>query len=113
MSADPRFVDPGKFDFRLRSGSPMIDAGLPLTRTAAAGRGRVLQVADATFFSDGFGIVKPDVIRVGEERVKAVKVDYDQNRITLDREIAWKTDAPVTLDFKGRGPDIGAFEAGE
>ncbi|MCH7910339.1 MAG: hypothetical protein IIB38_12065 [Candidatus Hydrogenedentes bacterium] len=51
---------------------------------------------DARYFCDGFTVVDPDVIRVGHERVKAVKVDYEKNRITLDRDITWAAGTPVT-----------------
>ena len=50
------------------------------------------------------------MIRVGAERVKAIKVDYEKNRITVDRDISWPAGAPVTLDYAGKAPDIGAFE---
>lgn len=112
MENDPQFVDADKGDFRLKQSSPCIDAGGPLSRTKAAGKGKMIEVEDALFFSDGFGIVEPDVIRVGNEKVKIVSVDYELNEITIDKDISWNKGASVTLDYNGEGPDIGAFEYG-
>jgi hypothetical protein len=110
IQADPRFVDRRKEDFRLAPGSPCIDAGRALTRAVGPGRGRVVKVADALFFTDGYGVVGADVIRVGDASAKIVHVDYAANRITLDTPIAWADGAAVTLDYRGQAPDIGAFE---
>lgn len=110
ISMAPLFENAQNKDFRLKPESPCIDGALPLTATVAGGRGTVVEVADASFFTDGFGIIDPDVLRVGIERVKAINVDYENNRITLDRSISWHKGTSVTLDYKGRGPDIGAIE---
>jgi hypothetical protein len=111
VDAAPRFVDAAAGDFRLRADSPLVDAGVPLTRATAAGRGRTLDVRDALFFCNGFGLVEPDVLSVGGARAVVEDVDYERGRITLDREIAWDADAAVSLAFEGGGPDIGAFES--
>ncbi len=107
---DPKFVDAGKGDYHLTPGSWCIDGGGALTTAKSAGQGTVIQVEDALFFTDGYGLIPPDVIRVGPQRVKIVKVDYDKNAITLAGKIAWQKGAPVALDYKGKAPDLGAFE---
>ena len=112
IEQDPLFVDAAAGDFHLRPDSPCIDAGGPLTQTRSAGRGTAIEVQDALFFSDGFGIVEPDVIRVGRERAKVVKVDFTGNRLEVDRDLSWEAGQPVSLDYAGKAPDIGAFEFG-
>jgi len=110
VEADPLFVDAEGRDFHLKAKSSMIDAGGPLTRTRGAGEGKSLAVKDALFFSDGFGLVPPDVIRVNGTRVAISKVDYRGNQIELAKKIEWPDGAPVCLDYAGKGPDIGALE---
>lgn len=110
IEAAPKFVDPEKGDFRLQPGSPCIDAGGPLTKTRSAGSGKVIPVVDALFFCDGHNVVEGDVVRVGPQRVKIVKVDYQANTLSVDRRISWQKGVPVTLDYHGKGPDMGAFE---
>jgi hypothetical protein len=112
IEAEPRFVDVEKGDFHLRASSPCIDAAMPLTHTRSAGRGAAVEVEDALFFSDGFGLIEPDVIRIGGQRARVVKVDVANNRLEIDRELSWDAGQPVTLDYAGKGPDMGAFEFG-
>ena len=113
--AAPTFVtaDPeAPADFALAPGSRGIDEALPLTRTTSAGSGKVVAVADASYFFDGFGIVPGDRIRIGGGKpLKVTKVDYASNSVTLAESAEWTKDAAVTLDYAGDGPDIGAYEA--
>ena len=104
-------VDPEKDDFNLKPTSKCIDAGSALTKTTDAGKGTVVTVADALFFTDGYGLVDPDVIRIGEHKATIASVDYQANKITLAEPIEWQVDTPVFTDYQGKGPDLGAFEA--
>ncbi len=103
----------GSFDLRLQANSPGVDQGVDLTQTTAAGSGTVITVQDAMYFHDGFnGIIAPDMIMVGNEKVTVRSIDYATNRITVDRSITWAANTPVNLPFAGNKPDIGAFESG-
>ena len=108
--ADP--FRPGLLDFRLQARSPCIDAGAFLTRTTAGGRGAVIPVADAGYFTDGYGIVEGDLIQLegDPQRLKIVKVDYDGNAIQVEGGAAWQAGQGVSQPFNGSGPDIGASE---
>ena len=48
----------------------------------------------------------------GSKPVRIVNIDYFKNQLTLERSISWKHGDPVNLVFKGKAPDIGAFEHG-
>jgi len=123
ISADPKFnniiqdslgiwgkIDPGS-DFRLSDSSAAIDAGDFLTYTDDSGSGTDIPVNDAGFFIDGFGIIDGDIIVVGKNSpVKITNVDYTNNIITVDRNIGWNNNDPVTFPYSGPAPDIGAFE---
>src|SRR5690606_7317301 len=99
-------------DFALAPGSRGVDEALPLTRATSAGSGKVVPVADASYFFDGFGMVPGDRIRIGGGKPLTVtKVDYAASSLTLSESAEWAKDAAVTLDYAGDGPDIGAYEA--
>jgi len=111
---DPQFVDSGARDFHLKSTSPMIDRGAFLTTTRSAGSGKIMPVADAKYFMDGWGIVKGDTIQLkGQTQVAGiVKVDYQNNTLTLDTALSWTSGQGVSLPYSGNSPDIGAYEYG-
>lgn len=120
---DPLFVDdrspvdPLKADlpdFRLRPGSPCIDAGVFLTHTTGEGEGREIAVVDAGYFTDGWGIVQGDQIQLEGStlRLPVVDVDYEANVIRVDREVSWRQGQGVSLPYEGAGPDMGAHEFG-
>jgi len=105
-------IDP-KLDstHQLMAGSPCIDAGAFLTTvTSATGSGTSFTVADAGFFTDGFGIVTGDTIRVGNLEATISSINYTSNTITLKTAISWTKGANVSLQYSGSRPDIGAFE---
>jgi hypothetical protein len=108
--ADP--LRPGVLDFRLQPQSPCIDAGEFLTRTTAAGRGIRIPVAEAGFFTDGYGIVEGDQIRVeGVPRLlRVVGVDHEANVLRVDWPVRWAEGQGVSQPYRGARPDIGAFE---
>jgi hypothetical protein len=111
LAVAPEFIDADKGDYRVGLGrSACIDAGRALTATGSAGSGKTIPLLDVLFFSDGHGLVEPDVIRVGSERVKIVKVDYRARTVSIDRNISWGKDTPVTLDYRGKAPNVGADE---
>ena len=108
VSSDPRAPE----DFALAPGSRGIDEALPLTLTASAGSGKVVAVDDASYFFDGFGVIVGDRIQIGGSRpVTVTKVDYAANTLTLSESAEWTKGAPVSLEYAGDGPDIGAHEA--
>ncbi len=116
IAAAPRFVSPSPEkpeDFTLAPGSRGIDEGVPLTFTREAGSGTTIRVQDAGYFSDGFSIVPGDRIQIGNgPAVQIVRVDYAANTLTVSKPVQWPANAPVSLEFRGAAPDIGAVEAG-
>ncbi len=127
MQADPSWInagavtsddnlnlDPAWFD--VRSTSPVIDAGVFLTETTSAGSGTLMPVQDASYFYDGWGILgeQGDLIQLeGQtQTARIVSIDYDNNRITVDRPLSWTAGRGVSLPYHGTSPDIGAFEFG-
>jgi len=99
-------------DFR-PTGVPLVDTGAALTHvTSASGSGTVFVVADAGFFTAGFGVVGGDTIVVGTTTVTVSAVDYTTNTITATADLSWTVGDPVRLPFAGAAPDIGAFEIG-
>lgn len=108
----PLFIAPPAADFRLRSVSPCVDRGGALTATTSAGvSSTTLAVADARYFSDGYGIVAGDLVQVGgNPPVRVVHVDPAASALTLDAPLSWSAGDGVSYPFEGRAPDIGAIE---
>ncbi len=121
---DPRFVNTvrqgASKDFGLREGSPAIDAAVNLTTAKGSGQMTArMAVADAGYFTDGWGIpgVGGDSIRIdGGPPVGITSVDYATNTFTLSDARSWNTGARVYYfrsdRFQGNAPDIGAHEFG-
>jgi parallel beta-helix repeat protein len=114
LEVPPGFRDEGGHDFGLWNTSPVIDAGAFLAHTVGGGSGTTLQVDDARFFHDGFGIegVTGDTIQLEGQTGTAtvVGVDYSSDTLTLDRPLSWNADQGVSLAYEGTAPDLGAYE---
>lgn len=111
IDQNPRFVDHKRGDYALLSDSPNRDAGGFLTYTTKAGTGDTIQVADAGFFSDGWGWIGGDTIQIDGESARVLKV-HAPNRIVLDRKLSWSKGDGVSFPFAGSRPDLGAYETG-
>ena len=80
---NPLLVNPGALDFSVSSGSPAIDAGGALTTVATgdSGSGTTLLVADASYFSWGWGIAEGDWIAVRTVARPDMLIDFEQGTI--------------------------------
>jgi len=113
MQVNPGFVDESSKDFHLQQNSPMIDAGMFLTKTTNSGTNcTVMKVNDAGWFIDGFGIISGDTIQIeGQHSYAVIKsVNYKDKLLTLDRVTTWVIGQGVSLKYSGIKPDIGVFE---
>ncbi len=121
-AGDPQFVNvpsrpigkPTQYDFSLKSNSPAIDKGGFLTTASTSGSGKQIQVKDARFFHDGFGVTQGDLIQFkGQtQTVRITKVNYGTNTLTVDTSLTWTSGLEISLAYKGAAPDIGALEYG-
>ncbi|MCP4417255.1 MAG: right-handed parallel beta-helix repeat-containing protein [Chloroflexi bacterium] len=111
LVGDPRFVDANAEDFQLESDSAARDAGGNLTFATSAGSGTVVPVLEAWYFTDGLGLQDGDRIRIGgNDPVKVVSVNYDNNTLTVDQTVFWHNQDSVNYDYEGNAPDTGALE---
>ncbi len=113
LQANPDFVDEANKDFNLKEGSPMIDAGAFLTITSSSGLDATsMEVDDAGWFIDGFGLISGDTIQLEGQSCYAliVSIDYTTNTLKLDRALSWEANLGVSMRYNSVGPDIGAFE---
>jgi hypothetical protein len=71
-----------------------------------------MQVEDAGYFSDGYGIAEGDTIQLDGQTVRArvLEVDREANVLVLDRALRWQAGQGVALAYEGQRPDIGAYE---
>lgn len=89
--------------------SPLVDAGVALTETMSAGSGTRVPVKDAGYFSDGFGLIRGDRIRIGSNSpVTVTTVNYNTHMLTLSEPVSWRGGETVNIDFIGNAPDVGA-----
>ncbi|HSD83856.1 MAG TPA: right-handed parallel beta-helix repeat-containing protein, partial [Anaerolineae bacterium] len=110
----PAFRDEAAYDFRLKSTSPLINAGVFLAHATANGSGTLLPVDDARYFRDSFtitGVTGDRIQLVGQtEAVAIVGIDYTANTLTLDHALTWSANQGVSLAYEGNAPDVGAYE---
>jgi hypothetical protein len=116
LDLDPLFTDGPDYDFTLQATSPLIDGGVFLTRTTSADSGNTLEVEDARYFHDGFGIEgeQGDLIRLegDSETARVTAVDIAAGTITVDVSLTWTADQGVAQVFDGDAPDVGLDEVG-
>jgi hypothetical protein len=119
LETDPLFVNESGYDFHLQSNSPLINAGADLTNTVGSGSGTQVVVDDAKYFSDGFGVVDSDWIKIENQiPVQIISIDYSTNTIVLASSVTWNNgdgvnlykDSSGNVVLVGNNPDIGAFE---
>ena len=110
MTNDPAFVSERAGDFHLQATSQCIGMGVPQTSATSSGANtNVVQVGDATFFCDGWGIsgVTGDSIVIsGNTALTTTNIDYANNLIYFPNNLTWTNNAPVYLDGT---QDIGAY----
>ncbi len=123
---DPTVPFSAEHNFELADGSPLIDRGeflttvLPLmvngSEGPTSGKSSVIAVEDPLYFTDGFGIVEGDTVKLqnGETAVITdIVYGIRHNRITLDREVNWSKGMGISLYYEGTAPDMGAVEKAE
>jgi hypothetical protein len=105
VNNDPGFTDAAARDLTLTSNSSQIDAGAFVASTVSNGSGTSMQVDDASWFYDGFGIVGevPDMIQLEgqSEAVSIQSIDYASNTITLASPLTWSNGDGVHVKFAG------------
>ena len=104
--------DPDLPDLHLEPNSAAIDAGTRLTTiTSASGSGTSFGVADAGYFTDGWGIIEGDLIQLANgQRARITDVNYETNVITVATGLSWTQNMGVSLAYEGPAPDLGAYE---
>lgn len=113
---DPLWANPGAQNFIPQSGSPLVDAGSPLTTTSDSGSGAtVVPIADASWFHDGAGgLTRGSEVYVSTNNsLYVVSMDRAAGTITVNTSISWSNGAPVGFAYRGAGPDIGPYEYGD
>ncbi|MFW5867489.1 MAG: right-handed parallel beta-helix repeat-containing protein, partial [Armatimonadota bacterium] len=114
IAGSPQFTDAAAWEHVPAEGSPLIDGGEFLTYAVVDGEGQRIEVEDAQWFYDGFGIEgeQGDLIAVGaaENVARIVSADYEADVLELDRPLRWSEGDAVSLRWAGEAPEIGVFE---
>lgn len=124
------FPDASSRNYRPGPLASVVDKGIALTKTRAAGTNtRTIPVERASYFHDGWGgLVEPDSIQIidstGKRVTRRLKRDggvvdnpsaaatYAQQLVIADDDqpVTFSSGAAVSLPFAGNAPDIGAYE---
>jgi hypothetical protein len=68
-------------------------------------------VADAGYFTDGWGIIEGDLVQLANgQRARITDVNYETNVITVATALLWTQNMGVSLAYEGSAPDLGAYE---
>lgn len=112
IQANPEFLNQAAGNFELSGSSRAIAAGAHLAHTTAAGTSTVVPVDDPYFFTNGFGVVPGDVVKIGHNSpVNVAAVNYTGNFLTVSSEVTFNRGDNVDLaNYNGSAPDMGAFE---
>jgi hypothetical protein len=116
LNSPPAFTNQTLRDYTLAATSAMIDAGAWLTTVSSptgsdSAAPYTFTVADAKYFTDGWGIVTGDVIKLQNGQARTVTaINYSTNQITVNSSVSWTNGMGVALDYEGTKPDIGAKE---
>lgn len=111
IQANPEFVNAHAGNFQLSASSPAIASGTHLTHTTASGNSTTIPVQDAYFFTDGFGLIDGDRIKIGHNSpVTVTGVNHIDRRLTVNSAVSFNTGDNVDLaNYSGAAPDLGAF----
>ena len=109
---NPEFIDISTYDFHLEIASPAINGGGFLAKTTNAGTGVIIELEDAGFFTDGYGISKGDLLQFeGQtQEFEILGIDYINNTITLNQVTSWNIGDRISLTYNDPIPDVGAYE---
>lgn len=111
IQANPEFADASTGDFRLAASSPAIAKGAHLTQTTAVGTSTAVPVSDPYFFTNGFGVVPGDSVKIGSNSPLTVTaVNYAGGVLTVSSQVKFnKGDFVDLAGFSASAPDVGAF----
>ena len=112
IQANPEFVNAGAGNFELAGGSPAIATGAHLAHATASGASTSVPVDDPYFFTNGYGVVPGDSVKIGRNSpVSVTAVNYASKVLTVSSAVTFNTGDAVDLaNYNGSAPDMGAFE---
>jgi hypothetical protein len=116
QTTDPLFANYSNDSFYIGLGSPARSNGTAITTvTSESGSGTAFIVADAGYFTAGFGIsggvALGDKIKIGGNPATTItSINYDTNEITVADSQTWTNGDSVYWRNQDTSPDIGAYE---